>query len=129
MLDERQAFKFGFLYRCAEEGLTPVETQARMEKAAAFVKRSTWIADTANTLAGLGIGGMALGAGTAIGTGMLGGAALAKATEPDVTPDELKAQEEIAAYNLFDKQIQQRNALRQIRSQAMAGKKPSFQFQ
>ena len=33
MLDERQAFKFGFLLRCADEGLSPEELDDRIKQA------------------------------------------------------------------------------------------------
>lgn len=39
-LTEREAFKVGFMLRCADEGLSPAQTQDRVEKAAHFLKRA-----------------------------------------------------------------------------------------
>lgn len=40
-LTAREAFKVGFMLRCADEGLTPAQAQERIEKAAGFFKEST----------------------------------------------------------------------------------------
>lgn len=40
MLDERQAFKIGFLRKCADAGLTIEETHAVVKQATAMVKQS-----------------------------------------------------------------------------------------
>lgn len=98
----REGFKFGFLLRCAEEGLTAAEAQGRAARAE---KR----AGAADTIWGLGtkvpgaawdLGTKALlvGAGGAAGIGGLGGYGLAKMQEGEVDPAEIQRQELIDAY-------------------------------
>jgi hypothetical protein len=127
-MTDAQAYKFGFLYRCAEEGLTVEETRARIKQAVAFVKQANPLQTAWNALTTLGTAGVAGTAALSAGAGALGGLSLAKLREPDVNPEEIRAQEEISAYNMYTSQIKQRNALRQLRQQMLKGRKPSFQF-
>lgn len=90
MLTPRQAFKFGFLMRCAEEGLTQQETTARIKLAGIMSSLGNLaVAAPAVTLAASGVGGAALGYGAA------------KLTEPDADPEEAKLQELMAAYRMY----------------------------
>lgn len=108
----REGFKYGFLLRCAEEGLTAREAEARaargLEKRAAGFWGSlagslgSGIANTATNVItgtpafgakwlGAGLGAAALGAGA-------GGYALGKLREGEIDPEEVQREELIAAY-------------------------------
>lgn len=98
-MSPRQLFKFGFLLRCADEGLTPAQTQLRiaacLEKVAA--DGSGWghmLAD-----AGLGLGALGLAGAGAGGAGL--GYMAARMTEPQADPETAKQQELIAAYKQY----------------------------
>ena len=134
-IDEKTAFRAGFVSRCYEEGLSVKEAAARLEF---FEKRSAgpllaalpWIA---SGLAGLGTGiyaGTKAVAETAVpaakflfgvpvAAGLLGGAAggygLAKATEPDIDEDDIKAQELAQTYKVYSDRMKARNAYQQYR--------------
>lgn len=115
----REGFKYGFLLRCAEEGLTVKEAEARAARALEKNAAGFW----GTTASGLGgiipgvVGGLAnivpeaakslvmasptlaltgLGA-AAVGTGV-GGYMLGKSQESDIDPEEVQREELIAAY-------------------------------
>lgn len=100
-LDDRTAFKAGFLLRCAEAGLTADETAQAMEKAAGIFDNEIGAA------LALGVGGL----GAAGAAGALGGSVLAHMNQHHVDPDEVKKQELIAAYNTFADQLRHRQKL------------------
>lgn len=132
----QDAFKLGFLARCAEEKLTGAALDARLEKVAAFNKAaadtpvsglSSW---APSNLAGLipGPRGI-LEAFKAIyavppALAMLGGGGvgygLAKAVEPTIHDDEVKAQEIADTYKLYTEKAKARKKLRQYRTGASA---------
>jgi hypothetical protein len=104
----KEAFKFAFLLRCAEEGLTVEQAQERAARG--LEKDAGEISDVMNTLAGwggnaLGWGGTALKYGIPLGVGAaaLGGAGIgalgAKLQEGDVDPAEVQREELISAYH------------------------------
>lgn len=109
-LDDRTAFKVGFLLRCAEAGLSGGETVALMEKAATLTDWYKRIAGAGTLAAGgvrnLGIAGLVAAAGAGAGGGLLA-AHLRKGT---VDPEEIKKQELIAAYNTYSDQLRGRQA-------------------
>lgn len=113
MLDPRAAFKAGFLYRCAEAGLTPAETDALVEKAAG-------LKDLASGAITGGLGGLKLirelGMG-GLGLSALGGAGVgymaSELRRGTVDPDDVKKQELIAAYNTFGDQLRQQKKLKE----------------
>lgn len=103
MLTPREAFRYGFLLRTAEEGLTPEETQLRMQKAAATLLENV-----------LGMAGKA-GLLGVLGTGLAGAGAgygLAKMQEGDVSAEDYQRQELIDAYRDASARLRQRTALR-----------------
>lgn len=120
-LSDRQSFKFGFYRRCAEEGLSEAETQARLEKVAELAASLEKGADLGQMLDPLWWGerfvatpmAVALGGGAVAGG--LGGYALAKAREGTLDPEDVQNRELIAAYNAYGDQIRMRNKLRQQR--------------
>jgi len=94
----REAFKFGFLLRCADEGLSSEQTRHRIDtvlEKRAFGKGLfdlvQFLASYPVTVGGTAVAGSALGGA---GLGYLG----AKATEQDVDPEEAKSQELVAVY-------------------------------
>jgi hypothetical protein len=93
------AFKFGFLLRCAEEGLEAPQLQERIKLAGAGTMALGAAGSTLGAGLGLskflllgGIPALALGGGA--GLGYLG----AKMGERDIDPDEVKVNELIATY-------------------------------
>jgi hypothetical protein len=110
----REGFKYGFLLRCAEEGLTAEEAEARAARG--LEKQADWsdaittpISDVYSGIKGA-IGGVpgalyanapmvaGLGAAGVMGAGALGGYGLAKMQEGDIDPEEVQRQELIQAY-------------------------------
>jgi hypothetical protein len=107
----KDAFKVGFLTRCAEEGLTGAAIDARLEllEKAAEGGLAGDLLDAGTTLA----------IGLPIGLGVLGGGALgygaAKMTEPVVSDDAIKAQELAHAYRVYADRIKARRTMKQYR--------------
>lgn len=127
-LSRREAFKFGFLLRCADEGLTQEQTVERIKMANAQLAElekhaSIWQAATSvpKLLLSLGPWGLLGGAGV----GALGGIGLAKMTNKSVDPEEAKRQELIAAYQQQADRIRRSTAARRYRSPT-APRKPKL---
>jgi hypothetical protein len=112
-LTEKEAFRLGFLTRCAEEGLTGEKLDSRIKSAGEKQALVGYILPALALGGGLammrgGVGdvGSSLGtlAGIPIAGGLAGGAALgwgaAKATEPDISEDDIKAQELADTYRI-----------------------------
>ncbi len=121
-LTARQAFKFGFLRRCAQEGLDEGNTQERLTKAASlaasFEKQA--LPSLRELLSPSTYAGVlfqppvaALGAGASLGG--LGGYILAKAQEGTLDPEDAQKRELIAAYDAYGKQVAMRDKLRKLR--------------
>ena len=126
----REGFKYGFLLRCAEEGLTVKQAEARaahgLEKRADFLGTlgsglasgiSNAITGTAANIPGwaMGAGGLGL-AGAAVGGGSLG-YGLAKMQEGDIDPQEVQREELIAAYRA-QAELARRKAIMEAAQQA-----------
>jgi len=127
----QDAFKLGFLARCAEEKLAGAALEARLEKIAEFNKQSgglvTWSPWDASSSAskligdGAGLGWKALSALYAVppAAAIMGGAGLgygaAKMVEPRVDDDELKAQELATTYRLYAEKAKDRKKMRKYR--------------
>lgn len=105
----RESFRFAFLARCAEEGLTEAETAARIEKVAAHIKLGNPYWNALKELFNVGRGAVGLGVdtgwqgglaatGLGVGSGLLGGHLLAKAQDPNYDTDEIHRQELISTY-------------------------------
>lgn len=142
MLSPREAFTFGFLLRCADEGLDPDETRGRIKLAADylrniqgfdFTKESSQLLGHALSGGGKAIGGLAslakslgivglLGSGA---TGLAGGYLAGKVTDKEVDPDEIKQQELIAAYQQEADRIRRASKLRAYRNQQASPRRPS----
>lgn len=112
----REGFKFGFLYRCAEEGLTVEEAYDRarllLEKRA-ILNPLPALWGGAKTLGALGMAG-AVAVPAVAGAGI--GLGLANAREHDVDPDEVRRQELIAALNFHADQARRRTLMKNYRA-------------
>lgn len=110
---EKDAFKLGFLARCAEEGLTGDALNERIKNAEAFVKTGWDLIPTEGRYAA----GLAMG--LPIAAGVLGGGALgygmAKMKEPPLDEDEIKAKEIATTYRVLAERAKARRKLRQYR--------------
>ena len=125
MLSPREAFKVGFLRRCANEGLTTEETHARIKQANELIKEAgiqdfltrpyntLWdviggvgkeVGTTAKNLALLGAVGLPIGAGFGAGYGL---SKLTDIDEDDV--EEAKKKELIREYKLQAAKVRNRN--------------------
>lgn len=117
-MTELDAFRHGFLFRCAEEGLTPAESQARAEKLASVLEKQALLGEAREGVGllkdllgvGLGIGGAGLGA--SVLAGALPGYALAKSQDSSLDADEVKRQELAATLRLHAEQLRRANSLR-----------------
>lgn len=118
----REAFKFGFLLRCADENLSDEETHERIKLAEALLpKQAALVPELFNAAGNLTYGGAVLGLLGAAGAGGLGGYTLAKATEPDVSVEEQKQRELTQAYQIQAERARQARARKGFRQ-----KRPEF---
>jgi hypothetical protein len=113
----REGFKYGFLLRCAEEGLTAEEAEKRAARGLEKQAEDSLLGKALGTVGGdvySGVKGVAtgipgwvrdygpwalgLGALGVAGAGGLTGHLLAKTQEGDIDPEEVQRQELIQAY-------------------------------
>lgn len=91
---EKEAFRLGFLARCAEEGLVGDALNER-------IKQSS----VGGLLTDLATAGPALAFGVPAAAGLVGGGlvgtGLAKFTEPNISEDDVKAQELAQTYKVY----------------------------
>jgi len=123
----QEAFKLGFLARCAEEKLTGAALEARLEKIAEFNKQALdlakWSPIDISGLLGSGVkhtlAGLSAIYATPPAAAIIGGSGLgygaAKLLEPRIDDDELKAQELATTYRLYAEKAKNRKKLRQYR--------------
>ena len=137
-LTEKDAFKLGFLARCAEEQLRGEALEQRIAAAGAWADNektaSGWVKFSPFDLGGGSLGGLNSAAWSALkgigmaGAGILtapfpvvalgGGAAgygAAKMLEPDVSDEDVKAQELAATYKLYADKAKARRKSRKYR--------------
>lgn len=130
----QEAFKLGFLARCAEEKLTGSALDARLEKVAELNKSASilpsWLpgSGVANDITA---GYLAL-LSLPFGASILGGSALGygagNLVEPQIHDDELKANELATTYKLYaDKARNRRKAVR-YRAKNEASQSPQQSF-
>ncbi len=108
MLTPRQAFKYGFLQRCAEEGLSAEEITGRIKQA---LDPMSVVSGPANFLTRMGLYGLAASAvgGAGIGYGA------AKLTAPDADPEEARLRELQATYQMYAENARRNAAKRSYR--------------
>jgi hypothetical protein len=128
-ITQEQAIKMGFLYACAEAGLTIPETHQRVKQAIAKLKQ------TKQAGFGLNLGTavdavpklLSLAGGALVGApvvaGMGGGYLAAKLTNPDDSHmlDDVKQDEIMGEYERLSDEAKRRSLLKRI--QAQTGKK------
>ena len=114
----KDAFKLGFLTRCAEEKLTGDALDARLTKVA-LVSVSPLNFDIGK-LMGYGAEAYSSVLAAPIAASILGGGALgvgaAKLVEPRIDDEEMKAQELATTYRLYAEKAKNRKKLRQYRT-------------
>jgi len=112
---EKEAFKLGFLQRCAEEQLTGADLELRIKAAEAFVKSAALqlptMADSWQALGNIAYTPLML---ATVGGGLAGHVA-GKMTEPDVDEEDLKARELAAAYKAYAARAKTNRKLRLYR--------------
>jgi len=131
-MTELEAFRHGFLFRCAEEGLTPTESRERAEKLASVLEKQALMGEAREGLGlvkdlmglGLGIGGVGLGA--SVLAGALPGYALAKSQDSSLDADEVKRQELAATLRLHAEQLRRANSLRTAARASGTKRSPIF---
>lgn len=108
-MTNEEAFKIGFLMRCAEEGLVPESVAARIKQASLHKDANvltSWVTGAGTAGAGiakrfvgslLNLGKLGLIAAPPL-AGVAGGYTLAKATQDDFDTDEARKRELIAEY-------------------------------
>lgn len=97
---EKEAFKLGFLQRCAEERLIGLPLAERLNAADLFVKAALELpslSDSWKAMSNVAYAPLLL----ATAGGGLAGHVAGKITEPDVDEDDLKARELAAAYKAY----------------------------
>jgi len=118
----KEAFRLGFLTRCAEEGLTGDALQTRIKQA--FTAPTSYAVPALAVLGGLALasgqgGSLGVIAGLPAAAGLAGGAALgygtAKMTEPDISADDIKAQELADTYRVYSRKLEAARKARQYR--------------
>lgn len=119
MLTPREAFKVGFLARCAEEGLSADQIADRVKFA------SDKMASFMDGLAGVGKSvvstGVPLAAIAPIALGGMAGYGLSRMTDIDDTDvDEVKNQELLDTYAQETAKLKRQQAVRNFKSQAKA---------
>lgn len=141
-MNRKEAFHFGFLARCVEEGLSPAETQGRIKAAHILCDMTEKQAGgTAHAIGGVGggtlgsaygpmgaiigsvfgahpvkasLGGLGLAALTGAGGGYLTG----KASQPELEPPEERKERELAeAYRRYARAAERETARRTKRQQ------------
>lgn len=113
---EKEAFKLGFLQRCAEEQLTGPALTQRLDAAAVFVKNAAGfipqsVSDSFSALGNVAYTPLML---ATVGGGLAGHLA-GKMTEPDVDEEDIKARELAAAYKAYAARAKTNRKLRLYR--------------
>jgi hypothetical protein len=115
-ISAKDAFRLGFLTRCAEEGLTGEALRSRIHATTQPEKTANIIQ---SLVTGVPVAAATLGAGAA-GTGLLGGGALgygaAKMTEPEISDDDIKQQELAETYRIYAERARAKRKARKYRS-------------
>lgn len=118
-MTEKDAFKAGFLARCAEEGLTGAELSARINVAADVMTKRAFdpMALLPNFSQALGATKWLAGAGL-LGAGVAGGLAghvAGTLNQPDLDEEDIKARELAAAYKALAAKARTNRKLRVYR--------------
>jgi len=120
-MNTKEAFKVGFLHKCAEDGLTPEQTFARAKKATAMMKvagaGAELLGGAKDVVGGAGSLLWRLGLPAALlgppAVGALGGYGIAQLGEETFDAEEAKKRELVAAYERASQQLE-RSKQRQL---------------
>jgi hypothetical protein len=110
-LTPREAFKIGFVLRCADEGLSATETSERVEKAAALLEKQAGLWDTTK---GIGNLGWNIGVIAPLAVGLGGAYMLHKATEDTVDVEDLRKRELIAEMKHWARRAREQKKMKQL---------------
>jgi hypothetical protein len=132
-ITEQDAFKLGFLARCAEEKLTGQALEARLEKVAQFNKTAWGEGYLPGTLrSGLRDSLLAYGAALSlpVAASILGGGAVGygvgNMVEPRISEDEIRAKELADTYRLYADKAKNRRKSVKYRAQRENQAQQSF---
>jgi hypothetical protein len=119
-MNSHEAFKIGFLCRCADEGLTPEQTAVRIKQAATLPKQAGFNPLTWGKPVGSGIDWLWQRAKVPMvagppALGVLGGYALSKAKADTFDVDEAKRDEELTEYQRAIDQLARSQRLNAVR--------------
>lgn len=133
-ITEQDAFKLGFLARCAEEKLTGQSLEARLEKVAQFNKAAIaeylpkMLTGPASDIGLAYLGALSL----PFAASMLGGGAvgygIGSAVEPRVNEDEIRAKELADTYRLYADKAKNRRKAVKYRAQREHSEQPQQSF-
>lgn len=116
MLTPTQAFRIGFLMKCAADGLTPEETRDRIEKAAEFLEKGAGpLGDIGSGLASLGSSAKTYGIALPVGAGVLGGYMAHKAVDDDLDEDDVRKREIIEELQHWTRRAKEQQKMKQLR--------------
>lgn len=119
----KEQFRFGFLLRCAEEGIGADEIRGRVKMAGPVRDVASTALNALKLWATLPLHVGVLGLGGSALLGGAGGYGLAKATEEEVDPAEAKRQELIATYQQQADKVRRSMARQRYRGQTPAAPK------
>lgn len=95
-MSPKEAFKVGFMLRCADEGLAPGDVEDRIQKAAGLMQKQGIFDNALGHIGGaLGTAGM-MGLAAPIALGGLGGYFLNKTREANVDEEDVRTRELIS---------------------------------
>jgi hypothetical protein len=111
---DKEAFRLGFLKRCAEEQLTGDALNERVKAAGAFIKAALELPSLSDSWKAMGNVAYTPLMLATVGGGLAGHLA-GKMTEPDVDEEDLKARELAAAYKAYAARAKTNRKLRLYR--------------
>ena len=98
-MTDREAFKIGFLTKCAESGLTRAETEERIKQAHAMIKMGQWLGlEFLSGLPAAATKALMLAAIVPPVAGSVGGYMLAKSQNRPYSKEMARKDEELAEY-------------------------------
>lgn len=117
MITPREAFRIGFLKRCVDDGLTPVQTRDRFEKAAEFLEKqgTSMLGEAGGALNKLLGSAATYGVALPIAAGVGGGYLANKMTEDDLDEDDVRKRELIEELQHWTRRANEQNKLKLMR--------------
>jgi len=119
VLTEKQAFQLGFMYRCAEEGLTGNKLKSRLATLEKSALEKKALPSLTNMAWNLGTNVLSLPVLASVTAGGLAGHVAGSTMEPSVNEDDLKASELISTYKAYASRARARRRARTYRPPTM----------